>query len=93
MLIGRKSFMKSHINQVLISGTIISPPQFHPEAQRLVFMIYNEAGRFYIQATGVDMPDLARGMSVLIRGRLFSVPVSGKDMGRVSADEILRLTD
>lgn len=81
---------QNNINQVLLSGIIISQVKQHPN--RLVFTIFNEAGRFYVQYP--HAPDglvIGYGMEVLVRGRLFSVPVNGKDTPRLDALEVILL--
>lgn len=85
--------MNSDVNQVLISGVIASKVHVYERERRLIFTLHNRLGRFYVQYTGTALWTLGRGHPVLIRGKLFSVPVGGSDVGRISADEIILLQE
>lgn len=82
----------SDINQVLISGIIASQVHVFTREQRAIFTLHNRLGRFYVQYTGILNLTLHRGRPVLIRGKLFSVPVGGSDAGRIKAEEIMPLS-
>lgn len=84
---------KPNLNQVILSGVIVTAPQVFIETQRLVFMLLNEAGRFYVQTRPTPSQTLRLGMFIVVRGRLFSVPLNGKDVGRIAAEEIVLLAD
>ena len=82
------------VNQLVVSGVIAS--QIHAYPNRVIFMLHNDKGRFYVQyAKRKDDPAvalaLARGVRVMIQGSLFSVPIHGSDAGRIEAEQILLL--
>ena len=71
------------INQLVVSGIVAS--RIHAYPNRVIFMLHNEKGRFYVQYSGRSAPALAHGVRVMIHGSLFSVPIHGSDAGRIEA--------
>ncbi len=79
------------INQVLISGIIASQVHVFEREKRVIFTLHSRLGRFYVQYSGDPSLTLSRGHTILIRGKLFSVPIGGSDAGRIRAEEIMPL--
>lgn len=77
------------VNQVMVSGAVAS--QVHRYPDRIVFMLHNPKGRFFVQYGGTPEETLVRGVRVMVQGSLFSVPVQGTDAGRIEAAQILVL--
>ena len=83
--------MPDEVNQLVLSGIIDS--RIHAYPNRLIFMLQNNKGRFYVQYSGQNAPELAHGFRVMIQGSLFSVPIHGADAGRIEATQIILLGD
>ena len=78
------------VNQVMVSGAVAS--QVHTYPNRIIFMLHNPKGRFFVQYESPQPPaGLSRGVRVMVQGFLFSVPVQGTDAGRIEAEHIIVL--
>jgi len=76
------------INQVIISGTIISPVREHENA--VTFLLENKQGSFRVRWQNNTWTPVC-GFWVLVTGYLYSLWVGRQRVSHISAHRILRL--
>ena len=82
-----KDSQNSDINELLITGLIVSQVRFYDNRKKCVFTLENCQGRFFVQWTDPTWhPE--HGQRVMVHGAIFSVLHGKQHSTRVQANKI-----